>query len=287
MGTMMGFLRLTSIRNVAAPLAGLGLLFASTMAEAAAVRMGFDGNTLAANDDGFTAAVAVGFDLDFFGVTTNQVFVNNNGNITLDSGLSTFTPFDLTSTGRQIIAPFFADVDTRGAGSAQVTYGAGMVDGRNAFGVNWVGVGYYNSATDLLNSFQLVLIDRSDTGAGNFDIEFNYDQIQWETGSASGGVGGLGGNSARVGFSNGTGAAGTFFELAGSAVNGAFLDTGPLATALILNMLNSDVAGRYVFQARNGEIIVPSDVPLPAGMALLLSGLVAGRFAMKKKSAKA
>ena len=286
MGTMMGFLRLTSIRNVAAPLAGLGLLFASTMAEAAAVRVGFDGNTLAANDDGFTAAVAVGFDLDFFGVTTNQLFVNNNGNITLDSGLSTFTPFDLTSTGRQIIAPFFADVDTRGAGSAQVTYGAGMVDGRNAFGVNWVGVGYYNSATDLLNSFQLVLIDRSDTGAGNFDIEFNYDQIQWETGSASGGVGGLGGNSARVGFSNGTGAAGTFFELAGSAVNGAFLDTGPLATALILNMLNSDVAGRYIFQARNGEIIVPSDVPLPAGMALLLSGLVAGRFAVKKKSAK-
>lgn len=283
----MTFLRLKTLRNVAAPLAGLGLLFASTMAEAAAVRMGFDGNTLAANDDGSTGAVSVGFDLDFFGVTTNQVFVNNNGNITLDSALSTFTPFDLTSTGRQIIAPFFADVDTRNAGSALVTYGAGMVDGRDAFGVNWVGVGYFPSAADLLNSFQLVLIDRSDTGAGNFDIEFNYDQIQWETGGASGGSGGLGGNSARVGFSNGTGAAGTFFELAGSAVNGAFLDSGPLATALILNMLNSDVAGRYVFQARNGEIIVPSDVPLPAGVVLLLSGLVAGRFAMKKKPAKA
>jgi hypothetical protein len=50
--------------------------------------------------------------------------------------------------------------------------------------------------------FQLVLIERSDTGAGNFDFEFNYDQIQWEARNASGGVNGLGGSSARAGFSS-------------------------------------------------------------------------------------
>ena len=84
-----------------------------------------------------------------------------------------------------------------------MTSGTGSVDGHLAFGVNWINVGYFNSNTDKLNRFQLILIDRSDTGPGNFDFEFNYDKIQWETGDADG-SGGLGGISARVGYSNGS-----------------------------------------------------------------------------------
>jgi hypothetical protein len=52
--------------------------------------------------------------------------------------------------------------------------------------------------------WQLVLVDRLDTGTGNFDIEYRYAQIQWETGDFSGGSGGLGGQSARVGYTAGT-----------------------------------------------------------------------------------
>ena len=112
-----------------------------------------------------------------------------------------------------------------------------------------------------LNSFQAVLIDRFDTGPGNFDVEFNYEQMVWESGQASGGDSfGLGGDSARVGFSNGTGNTGTFFELPGSAINGAFLDSN-LSTGLIHNSLNSDVLGRYVFEAREGSINV-NDPPV-------------------------
>lgn len=247
--------------------------------DAAAIRSGFDANTLPANDDGSTSSVGIGFDANFFGLTFNSLFVNNNGNVTFDAPLGTYTPFGLTSTSRQIIAPFFADVDTRGAGSGLVTYGTGTVDGRNAFGVNWLNAGYYAFGTDKLNSFQLLLVDRSDTGIGNFDIEFNYDQIQWETGSASGGTNGLGGSSARAGFSNGTGAPGTSFELAGSAVNGAFLDGGP--NALISNSLNSNVAGRYLFAARSGVIDpTPEPIPTPA----LLPGLIGmGVAALRKR----
>ena len=211
----------------------------------------------------------IGFDVNFFGPIFNSLFVNNNGNITFDAPLSTFTPFDLTSTGSQIIAPFFGDVDTRNAGSA-VRYGQDTVDGRPAFGANWIDVDYFSSSETHTNrnSFQLVLIDRSDTGMGNFDFEFNIDQIQWETGQASGGdADGLGGSSARVGFSNGSGNPGTFFELPGSAVNGAFLDSGPPATALILNSLNSNVLGRYLFEAREGEIIIP-EAPEPGSLSL-------------------
>jgi hypothetical protein len=247
-------------------------------AGAAAVRPGvFTGNTLPGNDDGSTGSVPIGFTLNFFGVVNSNLFVNNNGNVTFNGPLSTFTPFGLTTNiGTPIIAAFFADVDTRGAIN-DVTYGAGTVDGHAAFGVNYLNVGYYNQHADKLNTFQLILIDRSDTGVNNFDIEFNYDQIQWETGDASGGSGGLGGSSARVGFSNGTGTAGTFFELPGSGVNGAFLDGGP--NSLVGHSLNSNVLGRYVFAVREGQPVVTPTVPEPATIALVGAGLVGGALA--------
>ncbi len=236
-----------------ATVSAIALMASLSTAGAQAVRSGFDANTLAPNDDDSTGLVDIGFDIDFFGVITTQLFVNNNGNVTLDDALSTFTPFDLTSAEQLIIAPFFGDVDTSDAGDP-VTYGLGEVGGLDAFGVNWVNVDYYSSDPSHTNrnSFQLILIDN---GSGDFTIEFNYDQIQWEAGTASDSdENGLGGDSARVGYSNGTGDPGTFFELAGSAVNGAFLDTGPAGTVLVLNSLDSDVPGRYVFFARDGQV---------------------------------
>jgi hypothetical protein len=165
-------------------------------------------NTLPANDDGSTAEVPLPFTVNFFGSNYGSLYVNNNGNVTFDGQLSTFTPYELLSTNQVIIAPFFADVDTRGAGSGEVTYGNVTFEGRDAFCVNWVDVGYYDAHTDKLNSFQLLLVDRSDVQAGDFDILFNYDKIQWETGDASGGSGGLGGSSARAGYSYGGGGGG-------------------------------------------------------------------------------
>src|ERR1700692_1796893 len=165
---------------------------------------GFNANTLAANDDGSTAAVSLGFSVNFFGANSPTVFVNNNGNVTFTSALSQYTPNGLsTGVGQPIIAPYFADVDTRGAGSGLVTYGTAMVNGHDAFGVEWPNVGYFASETNKLNDFELILINRSDTGAGNFDIEFNYNTMLWETGDVSGGINGLGGTSAGVGDSNG------------------------------------------------------------------------------------
>lgn len=243
-------------------LAGVALgVLGAAAAQAQAIRSGFDSNTLASNDDGSAGPVSIGFEVDFFGVESEELYVNNNGNVTFDGELSSYTPFDLTSTGQQIIAPFFADVDTRGGGSSPVTYGQGTVDGSAAFGVNWVDVGYFNANDDKLNSFQLVLIDQGD---GDFAIEFNYDGIEWETGDASEGTDGLGGASARVGFSNGTGDPGTFLELEGSAENGAFLDDGPSDTALVLNSRESDVPGRYIFFAEGGIIIIDTGSDLGA-----------------------
>ena len=51
--------------------------------------------------------------------------------------------------------------------------------------MNWVNVGVY-SELPIYNTFQLVMIDRSDIATGDFDFEFNYTDINWETGQASG-----------------------------------------------------------------------------------------------------
>lgn len=213
------------------------------------------------NDDGSTPAITLPFALNFFGQTFSQIYVNTNGNITFTAPLAAFTAAPIVSNSAPLIAAYWADWDTRPTSLGQVTYGTGTVDGHQAFGIDWINIGYFDQHTDKTNSAQLILIDRSDTGAGNFDIELNYDQIQWESGDASGGIDGLGGSSARAGYTNGSDHS---FELPGSAVNGAFLDGGP--NSLTGHAMNANVLGRYLFESRNGSI------PEPTGVVLFLCG---------------
>ena len=208
---------------------------------------GCTANTLAANDDSYTGVnVPIGFTANFFGTPYTQLSVNNNGNVTFDAGLYKYTPFDFTVTGNVIIAPFLADVDTRGTGSGVVTYGQTTYGGSPAFCVNWVNVGYFYEHTDKLNSFQLLLVKQGN--AGNFDIIFNYDKVLWETGDVSGGSGGLGGTSAALGYSNGDGD--HFYVRDGSYTNGALLDSNA-TTGLTHGSLGTTQLGRYIFPVRN------------------------------------
>ena len=275
--------KLTQVMAISA----VSAMLLSSHAHAQPVVPGFDANTLAANDDGSTGVITLPFDVNFFGTTYSSLFVNNNGNVTFNAAQSTFTPFGVGAgyIGQPIIAPFFADVDTRGEGSGLTSYGTGTFDGHDAFGVTWPAVGYFAEHTDKLNTFQMILVDRSDTGAGNFDIVFNYNQIQWETGDASGGSNGLGGVSAAGGLSNGTGDPGTFVQLNGSLVNGALIDGGP--DALISNT-NDGVLGQYVFDVRSGSVV--PGTPEPSTWAMILvgfagMGLLARRASHRKQAA--
>jgi hypothetical protein len=207
---------------------------------------GCEANVLPPNDDGSTGEIALPFELDFFGRHYDSLWVNNNGNVTFGEPMSTFTPFVISADTPPIIAPFFADVDTRGAGSGLTTYGTTTFEGRPAFCVDWPNVGYYEEAMDRTNDFQLLLVQRGDVAPGDFDIVFNYSRIQWETGDASGGLDGLGGTPAGAGYSNGDGLGGDFYQLPGSLESGALLDSNPV-TGLVYNDAGSAIPGRYVF----------------------------------------
>jgi len=260
----------------------------ASAAEAGPVAAGFDSIVaLGPNDDSATGPIALGFAANFFGNTYADTYISNNGYLTFNTGQGTYTPGGLGAGygGQPIIAAFFADVDTRGVGTT--TYGYGTYAGHAAFGATWTNVGYFGAHTDKTNTFQILLTDRGDTGAGNFDIYLNYDQVQWETGDFSGGSGGLGGTSGAVGFNAGNGnAAGTFYELAGSRVPGTFIDSG---TAPLVTTTNDGVAGQLLFQVRNGAVVVPpvGGVPEPASWALMLGGfgMIGGVMRSRRKTA--
>jgi len=228
-------------------------------------------NTLP-NVDDISANASIGFGIDFFGTTYTTLSVNQNGNVTFNDpgGDSDTTAPNLNEAGYPMIAPFFADVDTTGAGT--IAYGNLTVGGQDAFGVDWLGVGYYFDGTDKLNSFQLLLIEGLTPGA--FTIEFNYGQIQWEAGLADGGIDGLGGGSAVVGYTGTGSLSGATYEFPGSAVNGALIDGGP--DSLVANSLNSGgVAGSYNFSFVDGTLVTPepgTSVLVVTGLLLVLAG---------------
>ncbi|MEY2527684.1 MAG: hypothetical protein QOE73_2455, partial [Verrucomicrobiota bacterium] len=179
--------------------------------------------------------------LDFFGTYYTGLFINNNGNVTFGDAYSAYTPSTISAgVNNPIIAPFWADVDTRGAGA--VYYYLDPTDG--VMTITWDHVGYYNSKTNKLDSFQLVLINE---GNGNFDIEYRYGNIQWTTGDASGGSNGLGGTPALVGYSAGDAA--HSFQLTQSGNEAALL-----ALPTTPGNTNPAIAGVDEFAVRNGAV---------------------------------
>ncbi len=212
-------------------------------------------------DDDGSVSTGLGFTINFFGVNYSNVWVNNNGNITFNSALDTYTPYLIAHNSIPMFAPFFADVDSRFYGNV-TKYGTGTLEiapgnSRPIFCVNWIDVGFFNgsgapSDRTILNSFQMIITNRDDIAPGDFDLEYNYDKVKWEAGTASeGSSSGLGGTkTASMGWSNGTT---TYYSHSGSLQAGAFLDTGP--KSLKDNSLNSTVKGRYVFFVRNGVVV--------------------------------
>ncbi len=214
---------------------------------------GFGENSLPANDDESTQWIDIRAvfpnGLNFFGTVWNGFYINNNGNITFVEPLYEYTPSAITGfTSNPIIAAFFADVDTEGSpggvtpggtsrGTNLLWYDIDPVTG--TITMSWDDVGYFSGHTDKLNAFQMQIVR---VGDADFDVLFRYEDINWTTGDASDGVGGLGGEVARAGYSAGDGV--NYFELPQSGNQAAMLD--------LENSTNGTQSGLWSFKVRSG-----------------------------------
>ena len=154
------------------------------------------------NDDLYSNSIALPFNFSFYGTSYDSLYINNNGNISFSQPYFTFTAYPFPDPTFNMIAPFWADVDTRSTNGGNVWYKVNA----HSLVVVWDQVGYFNMMEDKLNTFQLIISDGLDTLIPNANnVSFCYGDMQWTTGSASGGANGFGGSAATVGVNIGNG----------------------------------------------------------------------------------
>lgn len=173
------------------------------------------------NDDGSTIAIPIPFTFCLYGTNYTSLYINNNGNVSFGGAESAFSSLPFPSSNYVMVAPFWGDVDTRSIGTVKYK----INPNNTSMIINWDDVGYYSSQSDKTNTFQLIITDGSDPilPPGN-NIAFCYADMQWTTGSASGGTGGFGGTPATVGVNKGNGV--DFIQLGRFDQPGAAYDGG-------------------------------------------------------------
>lgn len=177
------------------------------------------------NDDFSSTAINLPFNFCMYGQTQSTVYINNNGNVSFGAPYGTFSGVAFPSANYTMIAPFWADVDTRALASGLVYYKLTPT----ALIVRWQTVGYYSQHVDKLNDFQLIITDGNDPILPiGTNCAFCYGDMQWTTGDASGGTNGFGGTAATVGCNLGDGV--NFiqigrFDQPGTVYNGPFANS--------------------------------------------------------------
>jgi hypothetical protein len=259
-----------------------------------------------------SALVSLGFDINMLGTTypnaSTDYYVNSDGTFTIGGPTSAVSSGPLSNSLLAEFAPFLAGIDTSNTGGgAAITYGAGTyqglaASGQPAFGVDYTKVGYDAYHIDKTNTFQIIVEDRADISAGDFDVYFNYNQVTWDTSDAAGGTDGVANGSqsqpARAGFTDGSGTPGDYYELTGSGVPNALIDGGPDA---LTGSTNDGTLRSFLFEFRGNNVSFgaetiptppapPSTVPLPSGFWSglgMLGLLAAGSLVAKRRLARA
>jgi len=214
------------------------------------------------NDDGSSALITLPFDFCFYGDTHNSLYINNNGNISFDNTYNAFSSTGFPVNGYAMIAPFWADVDTYSCGSVWYKIES------NRIIIIWDAVGYFGQQCDKLNTFELIMTDGTDAtiGTGN-NVGFAYEDMQWTTGSASGGTNGFGGTPATVGINKGDG---TTYALVGRFDHPGTDYDGPGGNADGVDWLDNQ---RFTFDGCAGYIPPPPPASIPISDWALYFGI--------------
>merc|ERR1712184_34778 len=223
-----------------------------------------NGDTIGARrDDTAEGPITLRNDVPYFGSTYNNVFFSSNGVISFNQGVSSFTSQAFPISGRTMFSPFWSDFNTAIEGtwsyrqlrpgsdlaqaSAIVNYELSDYDdfvGTDGVVVTYSGVAMFgrSSSSDRTNDMQAILVHDNNH---SFAI-FQYGDIEWTTGSASGNsdsCDGLGGTPAQVGFNDGSG---KFYSVPGSQTD---------EMQNIEDMTNCKTTGRLIFKVDSNPIV--------------------------------
>lgn len=212
------------------------------------------------NDDGSFGPINLPFVYSLYGSNFTQVWINTNGNLTFTGALSAYSssgfPYHIP-----MVAPFWADVDTRVGGRIYYKLTS------ESLIVTFHEVNYYGGGNDnKRNTFQVVLTNGLSTsiGIGN-NTAFYYGDMQWTTGTASGGSGGFGGTPATVGINRGNGI--DYVQIGRFNTNTSNYD-GPGGAFDGVNYLDFKC---FNFAVGNSDNIPPSSSNMPANNTITLN----------------
>ncbi len=113
-----------------------------------------------------------------------NLYVNTNGTLSFGAAFPDYPTLANATTLMPMIAPFWADIDTRldGEGSESGQIWVDVDPASDTITITWDHVGRYRYDADSTNTFQVRL---HDTGGGNFDLTITYQSIEWTRGSAT------------------------------------------------------------------------------------------------------
>ncbi|XP_067318508.1 alpha-tectorin-like [Anolis sagrei] len=229
------------------------------------------------DDDGTSPEIHMSKPFEYFGKNYTSCYVNNNGVVSFDEPVAGYTPKGIPlADGKAFVAPYWGDVNNELGGDVwyrqtkdpatlnrqrrdtatlnqqtkdlatlnRITKDINMYFPDSHFNADWAmiatwhHVAYYGSRSNKTNTFQCILTRDKEKAF----VILNYGDIQWTTGTASGGNSktGLGGTPAQAGFNTGDNE--NYYSIPGSR------------SAHILNIINTSnvgVEGCWAFQVNN------------------------------------
>lgn len=132
--------------------------------------------------------VTLPFPINFFGTTQTDAWISSNGFLSFEEYYE-YSGGALLEHGVALLAAFFQDQDLDDYGTIRWGEQAAGFEGHDVFVVLWEDVAGYqqdqyvgtneNASGTIGNTYQLAIVDRSDIAPGDFDLLFNYEEINW------------------------------------------------------------------------------------------------------------